>query len=283
MAPPDFGLTRAYYNITLDTLDTTIATNGAPTALFNVGNPYLKPITADNFDLTAEWYFSSLGQFTVSLFAKELHNVLTNGTVRTSFTNNGATFGAIVTTPVNSTDTGHVKGFEIGYQQTYSFLPGALSGLGLSANFTYVDSQGVKQSTLSGTDPDVAAGRIANVDTSKLPLQGLSKYQLNITPFYQYKGLELRAAYSWRSRYLLTVRDVIVPYAPVFNEATGQLDASIFYDITPNIRIGVQGTNLLNEVLETTQVINNNLDRRPRSWFMNDRRYTASLRVKFGR
>ncbi|MDB5703407.1 MAG: TonB-dependent receptor [Sphingomonas bacterium] len=282
VAPPDFGLTRAFYNVILDTNDTTIANNGAPIAIFNVGNPYLKPIRSDNYDLTAEWYFSSVGQLTLSLFKKDLYGVLSNGTQRLSFTNNGATFGALVTTPFNSPDTGRVKGLEIGYQQTFTFLPGFLSGFGLSGNFTYVDSKGVKQSTLSGTDPDVAAGRIANVDTSRLPLQGLSKYTLNIAPFYQAGGFEIRGAYSWRSRYLLTVRDVIVPYAPVYNEATGQFDASIFYNVTPNLKMGFQGVNLLNETLETTQVINNNLDRRPRSWFMSDRRIIFSLRAKFG-
>jgi TonB-dependent receptor len=282
IAPPDFGLTRAFYNIILDTNDTTIANNGGPRALFNVGNPYLKPIRSNNYDLTAEWYFSSVGQLTVSLFKKDLRGVLTNGTDRLTFTNNGATFGAIVTTPLNSTETGRVKGVEVGYQQTYTFLPGFLSGLGLAANFTYVDSKGVRQSTLSGTDPDVAAGRIANVDTSKLPLQGLSKYTFNLAPFYQAGGFELRAAYSWRSRYLLTVRDVIVPFAPVFNESTGQLDASVFYNVTPNIKMGFQGVNLLNSTLRTTQVINNDLVRRPRSWFMNDRRIIFSLRAKIG-
>jgi TonB-dependent receptor len=282
IAPPDFGLTRAYYNITLDTGDVQINTNHAPGTNFNVGNPYLKPIRSNNYDLTAEWYFSSVGQLTLSLFKKDLYGVLTNGTQRLSFTNNGATFSGTVTTPLNSTDTGRVKGFEIGYQQTYTFLPGILSGFGLSGNFTYVDSKGVRQSTLSGTDPDVAAGRVANIDTSKLPLQGLSKYTFNIAPFYQAHGFEIRGAYSWRSRYLLTVRDVIVPYAPVYNESTGQLDASIFYNVTPNLKMGFQGVNLLNEVIETTQVINNNLDRRPRSWFMNDRRIIFSLRAKFG-
>ncbi|WEK01439.1 MAG: TonB-dependent receptor [Candidatus Sphingomonas phytovorans] len=282
IAPPDFGLTRAFYNVVLDTLDTTITNNGAPVALFNVGNPYLKPIRSNNYDLTAEWYFSSVGQLTVSLFKKDLYGVIANGTDRLKFTNNGASFDAIVTTPFNSPETGRVKGLEVGYQQTFTFLPGFLRGLGFSGNFTYVESKGVSQSTLSATDPDVAAGRIANVDTSKLPLQGLSKYTVNIAPFYQAGGLELRAAYSWRSRYLLTVRDVIVPFAPVFNEATGQLDASAFYSVTPNIKMGFQGVNLLNSTLRTTQVINNDLLRRPRSWFMNDRRIVFSIRAKFG-
>jgi outer membrane receptor protein involved in Fe transport len=74
---------------------------------------------------------------------------------------------------------------------------------------------------------------------------------------------------------------VIVPFAPIFNESTGQLDGSIFVSLNKNIKVGVQAVNILNEVTRTTQVINNDLLRAPRSWFMNDRRFTASLRVSF--
>ncbi len=87
-----------------------------------------------------------------------------------------------MTTPTNSDDSGTIKGFEIAYQQIYDFLPGFLRGLGLNASYTYVDSNGVAQSTLSETDPDVAAGNQANVDTSLLPLQGLSEHTINIAP-----------------------------------------------------------------------------------------------------
>jgi TonB-dependent receptor len=240
-------------------------------------------VESNNFDLTAEYYFSKVGQISLALFAKDLKGVVTNGTERLSFTNNGVTFDGLVTTPFNSPDTGRVRGLEIGYSQTYDFLPGVLSGFGLTANYTYVHAAGVRQSTLSSTDPDVAAGNIATVDTSKLPLQGLSKHAFNIQPFYQRGRLEMRAAYSWRSRFLLTTRDVIVPFAPIYSEATGQLDASLFLNVTPNVRLGVQGYNLTGATTQTSQVINNNLVTAPRSWFVADRRITLSLRARLGR
>lgn len=282
IALPEFGLTRAYYNVVLNTADQTIVTNGKPVAVFNVGNPYLKPVTATNLDVTAEYYFSKVGQVSLAVFAKDLKGVVTNGTERLTFTNNGVSFDGLVTTPLNSKDTGKVRGFEVGYSQTYDFLPGLLSGLGLTANYTYVDAKGVRQSTLSSTDPDVAAGTVATVDTSKLPLQGLSKHTFNVQPFYQKGRVELRAAYSWRSKFLLTTRDVIVPFAPIFSEATGQLDASAFLTVSPNVRLGVQGYNLTAETTRTSQVINSNLTTAPRSWFVADRRVTLSLRARFG-
>ena len=279
VSPPEFGLTRSFYNIQLATGDQTILFNGGPIANFQVGNPYLKPVEADNYDVTAEWYFSSVGQLTLSLFKKDIYNVQANGLQRLSFTNNGATFDAIVTTPINSTETGKVKGLEVGYQQSLTFLPGFLAGLGLSGNFTYVDSKGVSQQQLDPNDPNVTAGIIANVDTSGLPLQGLSKYQFNFAPFYQRNGLELRVAYNWRSKNLLTIRDVIVPNSPVIAEKYGQLDASIFYAVTPSVRMGFQGVNLTNSVTKTSYVLNDDLLTRPRNWFINDRRFTFSVRV----
>jgi outer membrane receptor protein involved in Fe transport len=97
--------------------------------------------------------------------------------------------------------------------------------------------------------------------------------------------LSLRLSYNWRSRFLLTTRDVIVPYAPIFNEATGQLDGSIFYSINDKIRVGIQAVNLLNEVTRTSQVIaaseDGGIRRAPRSWFMQDRRFSAVLRATF--
>jgi TonB-dependent receptor len=231
--------------------------------------------------MTAEWYFSDVGQLTLAVFYKELRNIRTNDIQRRTFTNNGATFDAIVSTAVNSKEKGKVKGFEIAYQQTYNLGDGWLSGFGLSANYTYVDSSNVPQSTLSETDPDVAAGNQSTVDTSLLPLEGLSEHTVNIQPFYQYGKWAARLAYSWRSEFLLTIRDVIVPYQPVMNESTGQLDASLFYDITDNMSIGLQGTNLTKEVIETTAILNVDLLQGPRSWFLSDSRYSLVFRGAF--
>lgn len=279
---PDVGLTRNYYNVTLQSAE--YGPNGdliGPSINSTVGNPYLDPIESLNFDASAEWYFADVGSLTFALFYKELDNVITNGTERLSFTNNGATFDGLVTTPVNADEQGTVKGFEIAYQQTYDMLPAPFDGLGMNASYTYVDSEGVVQSTLSATDPDVAAGRVANIDTSLLPLQGLSEHTVNWAGFYEKGPWSFRLAYAWRSDFVVTVRDVIVPYAPIIQESGGQLDGSFFYAINDNIRFGVQGVNLLNEVTRTSQVLNDDLLTAPRSWFMNDRRVTFVLRASY--
>lgn len=280
LTPPDIGLTRNYYNVTLDSSDAALLA-GPLRGATTVGNPFLKPTTSFNLDFSAEWYFAPVGSLTFAVFNKELKNVLTNGIVTQPFTNNGSTFDVRVTTPINSDKTAKVRGFEIGYQQFYDFLPKPFDGFGINANYSYIHSKGVPQSTLSNTDPDVGAGRVSNVDTSTLPLQGLSKHNANFAAIYEKGRISARLAYNWRSDFLLTVRDVIVPYAPIMNEATGQMDGSLFYTINSNVKVGVQGVNLLNEVTRTSQVLNNGGLTAGRSWFMNDRRYTLVLRASF--
>jgi hypothetical protein len=75
---------------------------------------------------------------------------------------------------------------------------------------------------------------------------------------------------------------VIFPFDPIFNEATGQLDASAFFSVTKNIKIGVQGVNLTNEVTKTSQMFTVSGLTGPRSYFMNDRRYSFIVRGTFG-
>ena len=289
VSAPDMGLVRAYYNLSLDTTSAAgvqyINANGKPEGIVTVGNPGLKPTQSTNIDLSAEWYFAPVGSLTFALFDKTLTDVVTNTTVRNTFTNNGATFDVITTTPGNSSEKGKVNGFELAYQQTYDFLPSPFNGFGINANYAHINSHGVSQSTLSNTDPDVAAGRVANIDTSKLPLQGLSKDNANLTVFYEKYGVSARLAYNYRSDFLVTVRDVIVPYQPIMQAGGGQLDGSIFYDLTPRVKIGIQGANLNNEVTRTKAILDLKANGQPieagRSWFMSDRRITFIVRATY--
>jgi TonB-dependent receptor len=289
VTPAEFGLTRNFFNLGVGAVQNADANGNLIPGSFslqaggNAGNPRLLPIEGDNFDLTAEWYFGNGGQLTLAGFYKTLKNQQTNGIERLPLTNNGATVTGVVTTAANSTKKGKVYGFEVAYRQNYDFLPGFLSGLGLDANYTFAKSNGLEQSTLSATDPDVAAGRNAGFDIDQLQFAGLSKHTINITPYYQKGAVEMRAAYSWRSAYTLTIRDVITPFQPIVSDPTGQLDGSIFVTITPNFKLGVQGVNLLDEISKTKAVYtaDGSGQTAPRSFFKNDRRLSFLARFNF--
>jgi TonB-dependent receptor len=269
-------LTRPESSYVRDFLNTGISGNGDLTA--NVGNPFLLPATAWQFDATAEWYFARVGSLTLNAFYKDVQNFFYQSTVSIDVTNNGVTFPVATRGPANFDGHGKIKGFEIAYQQTYDFLPGFLSGFGVNANYSYIDSSGLPNTFLNTGSPV----NQATIPPGNLPLEGLSKHNVNAAVFYENSRISLRAAYNWRSRFLLTAADVIFPYTSIFNEPTGQLDASIFINLNENIKFGVQGVNLLNEVLETTQAYTGDPARlAPRSYFMNDRRFSFIIRGNF--
>jgi TonB-dependent receptor len=247
-------------------------------------------VRATSYDLSYEWYFAKAGSFTAAAFYKELYGVITNEFRTQSITNNGSTYDVTIEGPGNARQTGQVRGFELAYQQFYDFLPDPLDGLGINANYTFIESGGVAPTNLtSGSiNPGVPAGsgciggNCLDIDYSKLPLEQLSKHNVNLALIYEKGPISARVAWNWRSAFLLTTRDVIYPFYPIFNEATGTLDASLFYSIDDNIKIGVQGVNLADEITKTTSVISDDINKRGgRSWFTNDRRISLVLRATY--
>ena len=104
---------------------------------------------------------------------------------------------------------------------------------------------------------------------------------MNAEVFYEKGSVSLRAAYNWRSKYLLTVRDEIFPFLPIYSDSYGQLDGTALLTINDRFKIGVQGVNLLNSVTKTLSVINADGLLAPRSYFVSDRRFTLTTRMKF--
>jgi hypothetical protein len=148
------------------------------------------------------------------------------------------------------------------------------SGLGTNLSYTFLKSSGLPNSFLNGGTPD----NTPPIGVGKLPLEQLSKHNVNATLFYEKGPLSLRAAYTWRSKFLLTAADVIFPYFPIYNAAEGHLDASIFLTVAKGLKVGVQGVNLNNEVTKTLQQYTAGGALGPRSYFISDRRYSFILR-----
>jgi TonB-dependent receptor len=283
MRRPEMGLLRNY--LTQTQLDVPDPDRPGRTLFAGFqgesGDPQLNPMRSNQFDLSYEWYFAPVGSVTVSTFYKELRDVITNGFRDEDLVNNGETFTVQVRGPVNSDEVGKVKGIELAYQQFYNMLPAPFSGFGIQTNYTYIDSSNVPQINLSTNDPNGPGVSEPTINTGLLPLENLSKHNANFAALYEKGPVSARLAYSWRSDFLLTTRDVIVPNAPIMNEATGQLDGSFFYTFNGGFKVGIQGVNLLNEVTKTSQILNDNLLSTGRSWFMNDRRISVVMRASF--
>ena len=252
------------------------------------GNAQLAPQLAWNFDLTYEWYFDNAGSITIAAFHKTIDNFIAFApvavtipadSVNADFAANPVINPLLRNTEVNSDENGEVTGFEIAYQQFYDFLPGVLGGLGLQASYTFIDSTGVANELDPNIPSDNPPTARFDVDAGLFPR--ISRHNVNLVGLYEQGPVQARLAYNWRSTFQLTPRDVIFPFASIYQPSTGQLDASIFYDLSDQIKVGVQGVNLLDDVTATTQSINEAGVRAPRNYFRNDRRFAFIVRATF--
>ena len=249
------------------------------------GNPYLKPMESSQYDIALEWYFAEVGQLSVTYFHKDLKNYFIQGASVQEYTN--PTTGLSQNVLVNSTTNGGkgtMDGVEVAYQQFYDMLPEPFNGLGIQATYTYIDASGVPNNEIDVEDESWLGDDFTDtgirVSLDNVPLQGQSKHTANLVAMYEKNGWSARLAYNWRSRYLLTTRDVISK-APLFYNDIGQLDGSIFYNWNEHLTIGIQGTNLTDSQSETIMVLNNEGQEAGRSWFRSDRRIAFVVRANF--
>jgi TonB-dependent receptor len=259
------GLTRPDFSQLNPNINIVEFNSGSGLRTASSGNPILRPLEAKQFDASLEWYFSQTGSLYGAAFYKKVDGFIANITSTETYDFGNGPFNVDVTRPLNG-DNGKIKGFEIGGNTFFDFLPGVVSGFGVQANFTYVDSK--------APSPD-AADNEGNKLT--VPLELLSKYSYNLIGFYDKGPLSARVAYNWRSKYVVTTRGNGSGNLPIFNDARGQLDASITYTVTPNFALTVDGVNLTNTENRTYYGIAS----RPQSNVLNDRRISLTARLTY--
>jgi TonB-dependent receptor len=315
MSRPDIGLLRNFVQVNSPfinvTPDSPYVVYNSPTAAHtaanvvgynwvfpaSAGNAALKPMTADQIDLSFERYMGPASLFSIDGFWKQLHNTFAYGQFNRNITNNGSTQAVQIDGPINVSKGGTLTGFEVNFQTFFTFLPGLLSGLGTQLNYTYVHQAGINNSNLidsvSGADVGaVGAGQPAvngagNVIDSH-QLAGISTHTFNVVGLYEKGPLGIRLAYNWRSRYLTQNLDCCIGL-PVFQKAAGFLDGSIRYSINPHVELAVDVSNILGTTLVYQQEIFGDSPLTPgakpvymdSAWSRADRRVQFGVRAKF--
>jgi TonB-dependent receptor len=223
------------------------------------GNPDLKPVRSTGYDLSLEYYFNKSDMVYIAGFRKNVTGFI--GSFSETRTYDGVSY--LISTSRNL-NPATIQGYEVGAQQFFTFLPKPFDGLGLQANFTYVDS----------STPTTVAG--AGVVST--PLTNLSKTSYNIVAMYEKGPFSARVAYNYRSSF-------VTGFAYFVNtgllsqklEGYADLDASLNYSITKNLTIAIQGVNLTNELryqdYGSKQV--------PSNIFTDGRQLMASVTLKF--
>lgn len=251
------------------------------------GNPYLQPELSTNYDITFEWYNDN-GSITTSIFQKRIRDYFRQSSVNSDFTNSAGITQSVTSTGTENAGTAKVQGYELALTTDFGFISDSLSDFGIQTSYTYIEGSSEDYGNADYASDEGSLEFTFN-NIADLPLEGLSKHNTNFMAYYDNGTFQTRFAYSWRSSYLLNSRDVIA-FAPVYSEASGQLDWSASLAITDNIKVGLEASNLLDSVTKTTIANEINADtslynqetvNSPRSYFANDRRFALFVQAQF--
>lgn len=152
-----------------------------------IGNPGLKATTSHNIDLSAEYYWKSIGLVSAGLFYKRIEGFIVDevaynreyqGTVWTKFTQ-----------PKNGGNA-NIFGVEASLQRDFSFIAPALKCLGLYATYTYTRSR-VTDFNFEGRENEKG-----------LSLPGSPEHTANLSLYFDKCGFSARASFNYASAFI---------------------------------------------------------------------------------
>jgi TonB-dependent receptor len=217
---------------------------GVADVTLTVGNPFLDPIRATNYDLSIEWYPYDEALFSFALFHKSIDSFVQTVRERlpfsaTGFPNDILPAGVSPTTDViftssRNTPGGDLDGFEITLQTPFTFLPEAFEGLGGLFNYTQVESEVeyIVSPTL-GT-------------TTRQPIVGQSPSSWSATLYYERGPFEARVSATYRDEFLIRVPGANSNDVEGKAESTN-VDMSMSYDLGDNLTFTFEGINLTDQ------------------------------------
>lgn len=252
---------------------TVTVSGGARTV--NTGNPRLEPFRAKTLDLNLEWYFGEGGLLAFGAFYKDIDSFIqTSRETRPYFTSGlpdsllegtGATPNDdfVFQQPLN-TPGGELTGYEVSYQQPFTFLPGFWSDFGAQLNYTYVDSE---IQYLSSSGEPAAKG----------PMVGLSKNAWNATLYYDNQVFSARVSAAYRDEFLNQIPGREGSDVEGTKEST-TVDAALAWNITDRFQVSLEGLNLTDE---WTDLWIDSAGDRPIAYTHTGRQYLLGFRYKF--
>jgi len=224
----------------------------------NGNNPGLGPTLADTYDLSAEWYFAEESVLALALFKKDIGTFIQTIVENVPYTSTGlplqqaidacaaSAFGYgpdcnenlpwNVNAPGNSPG-GDLDGYELSYQQPFSFFDGIASNFGLMANYTYVDAKidylGVVGGVTAVVRPDEA-------------LVNLSQSTANLTFYFENEKFGARISLADRDDYLTSVPGRNGTYVER-TAGTKNVDFSSSYNFNESLKLTFEALNLTDE------------------------------------
>jgi TonB-dependent receptor len=276
MARPQLNTLRPNGNLPASCTGTAAGCNTPPA--FSMGNPFVNPFRAANYDLGIEWYFAdNEGLLAAAVFYKDIEsfpqNVRSEGPltdyIAGSFLDNylAGISDASLIAHINANGTfavtqprdapgGYIKGIELSYQQPFTFLPAPFNNFGVIANYTRIESE-----------LEYIVNNVTGA-TEVAPYLNASPNAFNATLYYQAEKWEGRISGSFRSEYMqlfpvaagtcevgLTTNNGAACNAPVLNDFRAvrdnlYVDASFKYQFSDHFSMSAEIQNLTDEKTE---------------------------------
>ena len=216
------------------------------------GNPQLKPVLSDNLDLNLAWYYAPRAYVSAGVFTQRLKNYIKAGTSQVQFFNTLTNAPSIYTVTSRIGVDARLHGAEVAAEVPLG------AGFGIGANATYVDSK----------------------DQDGVQMLGTSKGTYNVRAFFENDTFRASLAWNYRTDYAIgfvgngtnTPGNGLHKY-----RGYGTLAASLGFNVTKDISLHLDGTNLLDPVRGTYAITEN----APGYWHQSGRQYYLSARMKF--
>lgn len=252
-----------------------------------IGNPNLQEQTADNFDISLEWYYGKSSNISIAFFRKEMENFLMDTTVERTLPRIDPQTGL----PEIDPDTGEVEtriqrstfvinsaereinGIEIALVQSFDFMPSPLNGFTSIFSYTYTSGKEIEPIF---ADPEA----VLNGDLTPSGfregsrLQGQPQNIVNLQLIYEKGPLNLRLAYLYIDEIKRETFDVAFP---TLEGAMETFDLSIQYELNNKLRLFADIKNLTEEGSRRYQ----GNEFFPESWSEGKRQWVVGVRGSF--
>ena len=203
-----------------------------------IGNPGLKATTSHNLDLSAEYYWKSIGLVSAGIFYKRIEGFIVDevaynkeyqGTVWTKFTQ-----------PKNGGNA-NIFGVEAAWQRDFSFITPAMKCLGLYATYTYTHSR-ITDFNFEGRENEKG-----------LTLPGSPEHTANLSLYFDKCGFTARASFNYASSFIDEMGTST--FYDRYYDAVKYMDLNLAYTFGRKTKITIFAdcTNILNQPLRYYQ------------------------------
>ena len=201
-----------------------------------INNPGILPQKAREWDAALEYYFEPVGLVSVGWFKKNIRDYIVTGIetgivapgVNNGF--NGDYEGFTILQTANA-GTADVNGWEVSYQQQFTFLPGLLRTAAFSANYTYLRAQGNFGGTITLTSNQVPGF---------IPQTG------NLNLSWRYKAFGARVRANYHGRYI-NAFNAAAPARNQYRFARTVTDLGFTFKLPRGMQLFLDVSNVTNE------------------------------------